>query len=220
MFKALCKRAFSERELADTILKKLVTLHHGSKWKTTPLHEVLHESFGDNLLFGGVSNNAKYATKVAVVSTSGTGNRSLIMANYNRQQISDSGYTLETAGRLDEAFRVWEAAAATSAAPSYFKPYVRCGRTYLDGAINHNNPVVVAKRERRLLWPDVESRHPDIFLSLGTGQNAADIDRTLKRLSGHSREEHLKRKQQASRDDRKRYRAWRGVKNYFSVLVS
>ncbi|OAL40290.1 hypothetical protein AYO20_00026 [Fonsecaea nubica] len=220
-FKSLCKTAFSEREFADTIFEKLATLNHGSKYRTTPLHRVLQESFGDDLLFGGKSNAARYSTKVAVVSTSGTGNRALIMANYNRQQTSDPGYTLETARTPSEAFHVWEAAAATSAAPSYFKPFVRRGRTYLDGAINHNNPVIVAKRERRLLWPDVESRHPDIFLSLGTGQNAAEMSRRLEKLSGHSREDHLRRKQQneGPRDSRKRYRAMKGIKNYFSVLV-
>ncbi|OAP64799.1 hypothetical protein AYL99_00771 [Fonsecaea erecta] len=220
-FRNVCRKAFSEREFADTVFEKLATLNHGSKYRTTPLHEVLQESFGDDLLFGGRSTAARYATKVAVVSTSGTGNRALIMANYNRQQTSDPGYTLETARVPSEAFRVWEAAAATSAAPSYFKPFVRRGRTYLDGAINHNNPVIVAKRERRLLWPDVESRHPDIFLSLGTGQHAAEMTRKLEKLSGHSREDHIRRRQQKEvpRDSRKRYRAIKGIQNYFSVLV-
>ncbi|KIW97974.1 uncharacterized protein Z519_01558 [Cladophialophora bantiana CBS 173.52] len=220
-FTALCKTAFTEREFADTIFEKLATLNHGSKYKTTPLHQVLQESFGNHLLFGGKGHAARYATKVAVVSTSGTGNRSLIMANYNRQETSDPGYTLETASAPNEAFRVWEAAAATSAAPSYFKPFVRRGRTYLDGAINHNNPAIVAKRERRLLWPDVESRHPDIFLSLGTGQHAVEMGQKLNRLSGHSREDQLRRMQQkeGSRDPPKKYRAWKGIKNYFSVLV-
>ena len=138
-----------------------------------------------------------------MVSTSGTGNRSLIMANYNRPQTSDPGYTLENASASNEAFRVWEAAAATSAAPSYFKPFIRDGRTYLDGAINHNNPVIVAKRERRLLWPDVESRHPDIFLSLGTGRNAADTDKKLEQLARRSREEHLRLKTQESQEKQK-----------------
>ncbi|KIX92900.1 uncharacterized protein Z520_11376 [Fonsecaea multimorphosa CBS 102226] len=220
-FLSLCKEAFSEREFADTIFESLATLNHGSKYRTTPLHRVLKESFGDDLLFGGRSDAARYTTKVAVVSTSGTGNRALIMANYNRQQTSDPGYTLETARAPSEAFHVWEAAAATSAAPSYFKPFVRRGRTYLDGAINHNNPVIVAKRERRLLWPDVESRHPDVFLSLGTGQHEAEMKRKLEKLSGHSREDQLRRKQQqneGSRDSRKRYRAIKGIKNYLSVL--
>ena len=197
-----------------------MTLSHGSKWKTQPLHKTLKKAFGEDLLFGGQSNVAKYATKVAVVSTSGTGTRSLVMANYNRQQTSDPGYTLETSNRIDEAFKIWEAAAATSAAPSYFKPFQRCGRTYLDGAINHNNPVVVARREARLLWPDVESQRPDIVLSLGTGQNAEKMEQKLRALGGQSLETHLKSKLQPRGDNKKRYRSWKGVRNFFSILVS
>ncbi|KPI35954.1 Calcium-independent phospholipase A2-gamma [Cyphellophora attinorum] len=223
IFEALCQDAFQEREGAGTIFEKVVTIKHNSKWKTTPLHDVLRKAFGEGLLFGGRSNVANHAGKVAVVSTSRTGNRSLILSNYNRQQMSDPGYTLETSRSMDEAFKIWEAAAATSAAPSYFKPFERqVGRnvtkTYLDGALNHNNPVVVAKRERRLLWPDVASRHPDVFLSLGTGQNARALETRLKVLEGRSREAHLKAKAQASNHGRKRFRSLRGIKDFFSVL--
>lgn len=63
----------------------------------------------------------------------------------------------------------------TSAAPSYFKPFrsKRNCRGYLDGALYHNNPVRVADLERRLIWPDSESFHPDILLSIGTSCNGA-----------------------------------------------
>jgi patatin-like phospholipase/acyl hydrolase len=62
-------------------------------------------------------------------------------------------------------------ARATSAAPPYFKPFIKnetkC--SYLDGALYHNNPVWVAHHERKLNWSDVSAQQPDVFLSIGTG---------------------------------------------------
>src|SRR2546421_5588842 len=60
-------------------------------------------------------------------------------------------------------------ARSTSAAPIYFRPYYhrRTRRTYIDGAIQRNNPIRVADEERRLIWRD--NKNPDIILSVGTG---------------------------------------------------
>lgn len=41
--------------------------------------------------------------------------------------------------------------------------------SYLDGGLVHNNPVYLAMDEYLKIWPDSESRWPDILLSLGTG---------------------------------------------------
>ena len=68
---------------------------------------------------------------------------------------------------------MWEVARATSAAPTYFKPFVnsRTHQGYLDGAIFHNNPVEVANEERKLLWPEDAGMHPDVLFSIGTGHH-------------------------------------------------
>lgn len=67
---------------------------------------------------------------------------------------------------------IWEAARATSAAPSYFKEmYIRTpppGLNYVDGGLGHNNPSQVAQNEARLLWPTI--RHFGI-VSIGTGRH-------------------------------------------------
>jgi hypothetical protein len=47
---------------------------------------------------------------------------------------------------------------------------------YLDGALYHNNPVRVAYHESKLLWPDIQDRHPDILLSIGTGHNGVETN--------------------------------------------
>ena len=67
-------------------------------------------------------------------------------------------------------------ARATSAAPSYFRPFVNkeTNETFLDGAVYYNNPCKVAYHESKLIWHDVADRHPDILLSIGTGHNSED----------------------------------------------
>ena len=62
-------------------------------------------------------------------------------------------------------------ARATSATPMIFKPlYHHASRqTYADGAIYHNNPIQIADKERKLIWPTMEDEWPDFVLSIGTG---------------------------------------------------
>ena len=61
-------------------------------------------------------------------------------------------------------------ARATSAAPRIFKPlhHEPSKQVYLDGAIYHNNPIQIADKERKLLWPMMQNEHPDMILSIGT----------------------------------------------------
>lgn len=62
-------------------------------------------------------------------------------------------------------------ARATSAAPTYYKPFPHepSKQTYVDGGLWHNNPVVIADSERKLIWPDTAHLPPDILLSIGSG---------------------------------------------------
>lgn len=74
--------------------------------------------------------------------------------------------------------KAWEAARATSAAPSYFAPFkhrknfnkvgfLRAGEHVLvDGGIYANNPTKVALQEAEAIWP---GRPVSLVLSLGTG---------------------------------------------------
>lgn len=85
-----------------------------------------------------------------------------------------------------------DSARATSAAPTYFKTFIKhetkCG--YLDGALYHNNPVVVAHHERKAIWQDVSRQQPDIFLSLGTGHHGHSKKDTTPPPSFFSRKAH------------------------------
>ena len=58
---------------------------------------------------------------------------------------------------------------------------------YLDGAIYHNNPINIADKERKLIWPSLENYHPDIVLSIGTSMNAtgrSTVEKEPSPLSG------------------------------------
>lgn len=189
-FSGLCDTAFTPREFQKMpMLKHLVTMKHAAKYKTTPFRDVLAQNFGNDHLFGSNDNiHSSHVAKVAVTATDAAGKRAIILANYNRKEASKNGsrsrrghYDFPRPGHPNLELKIWEAAAATSAAPSYFKPFHHPAtkRTYLDGALYHNNPVRLAHRERKLLWPDVANRHPDILLSLGTSQHEEEIKKDL-----------------------------------------
>lgn len=81
-------------------------------------------------------------------------------------------------------------ARATSAAPRIFKPFHHepSKQVYLDGAIFHNNPIVIAERERKLIWGSLQEEYPDILLSIGTSfsseKDRTDIKKTNKPARG------------------------------------
>lgn len=157
-------------------------MRHGSKYKTQPLREALHSAFGDDLLYGGRRKaHLGYTTQVAVTAASGTGETGLVLANYSRHEESEPSYRFEFPHHL----QIWEAASATSAAPSFFKPFKSTRypyKAYLDGALYHNNPASVANHERKFLWPDVAENPPDILLSLGTGKHGRRLDEQIAEL--------------------------------------
>lgn len=41
-------------------------------------------------------------------------------------------------------------------------------QTYLDGAIHHNNPIQIADKERKLIWPNISNEVPDVIVSIGS----------------------------------------------------
>lgn len=179
LFIDLCDEAFTEREFAGILgLELMAAIRHGSKYKTTPLHTALQNSFGNDILFGGRRDQSPpYPVNVAVTSTSCTGREALVLANYSRVSNPLEQYKFLRADKPQYELGVWEAAAATSAAPGYFKEFYHqsTGMGFLDGALYHNNPVNVANRERKYLWPDVANARPDLLLSIGTGRSSSTI---------------------------------------------
>ncbi|KAL3422514.1 hypothetical protein PVAG01_06670 [Phlyctema vagabunda] len=174
-FTDLCKNAFMPRRLKNIpILGKLEMANHRSIYRTKPFEDCLQECFEDRPLFGGLGSQEGYMVKVAVTSTTLLDQHAIVFGNYNRPETHEySSYCFERHDKPLLEMKTWEAARATSAAPPYFKTFIKnetkCG--YLDGALYHNNPVTVAHHERKAIWQDVNRQQPDIFLSLGTGHN-------------------------------------------------
>ena len=68
---------------------------------------------------------------------------------------------------------IWQAARATSAAPSFFDPiHIEIpapGGWYVDGGLRHNNPSQLALDEARRIWPGVKRF---CLVSIGTGRQS------------------------------------------------
>jgi len=67
--------------------------------------------------------------------------------------------------------RIWEAARATSAAPTFFEPitivHPKPPSSYVDGGLKHNNPSEIAIAEAEKIWPHVKRF---VLVSIGTGK--------------------------------------------------
>ncbi|KAL4757187.1 uncharacterized protein BDW70DRAFT_171583 [Aspergillus foveolatus] len=179
-FRRLCKKAFTKRKGAGIpVLERIITASNHSKFETKPLEDALRSIYGDTKLFGGSCCNMegplclRRLTKVAVTTTT-TAASVVVLANYNRHGSTENqSYRFYRSEKPESEMKIWESARATSAAPRIFKPFFHSasGQEYQDGAIYHNNPIDVAYREQKLIWPDMADSHPDIVLSIGTGYN-------------------------------------------------
>ncbi|KAL8968226.1 MAG: hypothetical protein Q9183_002563 [Haloplaca sp. 2 TL-2023] len=193
-FERLCDTAFTPRELHKIpVLNKLEVINNDyARYKAKPLEQVLQDTFtvSNQPLFGGQHNQSQSSVRTGVIATSAGGERAVVLSNYNRSHEKDalSEYWFERADIPEKELNVWEAARATSAAPTYFKSFKshRNNQGYLDGALYHNNPVRVADLERRLIWPDTEDSPPDLLLSIGTSCNDA-IHSEVHRSAGLAR---------------------------------
>lgn len=86
LFVKLCDQAFELREGMKIPGVDVLTMlaHEGSKYKTTPLTEVLKANFKDQPLFVGKRLQSFTTVKVAVTTTSETMQNATILTNYNR----------------------------------------------------------------------------------------------------------------------------------------
>ena len=179
MFSAVCDHAFTPRLKGVPIISHLAQIFgSGPRYKTKPLYAAVKTAFSeDNDLFGS-SNHMRTGARVALTSTSVTGRESILLASYRRPEDVLPAYSFERPHEPDMELKIWESVAAALATPGQFRPFNFHAKTYLDGGLRCPNPAFIADRERRLIWPDVVE--PDLFLSLGTGQNRLTV---LQKLS-------------------------------------
>ena len=150
----------------------------GPRYKTEPLYAALRKSFTGQHSFFGSSRQFAPGAKVAVTAASAVRGDVMVFTNYKCPQSSDAEYTSERTHEPSGGLKTWECVAATMAYPPYFEPFKSHNGTYLDGGVGCINPVYMADGERKRLWPDV--REPDIFLSLGSGQQRKTIAEKLR----------------------------------------
>lgn len=184
MFSALCDHAFTPRLGGIPVLSQLAQVFgSGPRYKTKPLYAALKTAFTeDDELFGG-SGRLRMGARVALTATSVTGRETILLASYRRPEDLLPAYQFERPHEPEMELKVWQSVAAALATPTYFKPFSFHAKTYLDGGLRCSNPSFIADRERRLIWPDVGE--PDLFLSLGTGQNRITV---LQKLSERPRD--------------------------------
>ncbi len=120
------------------------------KYDAEPLERFLKQTFGNIPL------------KDAVVPT--------LVVSYD----ASSGKPFLLTSKDSHDFLYWEAARATSAAPTFFKPAYLYDRqeqkmqTLIDGGVVANNPALYAYREAKRLYPDATKFH---ILSLSTASS-------------------------------------------------
>ncbi|KAK5133613.1 hypothetical protein LTR08_007561 [Meristemomyces frigidus] len=184
MFCAICDHAFTPRLSGLPVISQLAQVFgSGPRYKTKPLYAALKTAFSEDDDLFGSSSRMRMGTRVALTSTSVTGNESMLLASYRRPEDLLPVYSLERPHEPEMELKIWESVAASLATPAFFRPFNFRAKTYLDGGLRCTNPAFIADRERRLIWPDVGE--PDLFLSLGTGQNRITI---LQKMSERPKE--------------------------------
>ncbi|KAK8075762.1 hypothetical protein PG997_010425 [Apiospora hydei] len=173
-FVKLCDEVFTRRSGSTLpLIGSFIENYHHSKYQTTTLESAMQFAFTEDLLLYGGQRlpGTTLPLKVAVTATNLAGNKTYVLANYNqpRGAPKSSHYHFQRPEVNDTELKIWEAARATTAAPRYFKSFHHelSHKTYIDGAVLHNNPIRIADAERKVLWPEVQI--PDMILSLGTG---------------------------------------------------
>ncbi|KAH0538884.1 hypothetical protein FGG08_004540 [Glutinoglossum americanum] len=143
----------------------------GHKYRTSVVENAYRNLFPkDGPL---VSSQRASPIKVAVTAVSDISGsyRPYLITNYSRPFVHSKEWLVRP-DTYEQEVKVWEAARATSAAPTFFKPYTHdaTGVVYKDGALKCNNPIRIADSERRSIWRS-GSNSLDLHLSIGTGVN-------------------------------------------------
>ncbi len=142
-----------------------------SKYHTRPLQDAMKSIFREKSMWGGlVGKSTSPNTKVALVSIDNKTQKPVVLSNYNRRGDYSSFYEFERPSRPEQELKIWEAAVATSAIPTFFKPFSGSQRDYISGSLSHNCPAHIALSESKLIWQELDIQQPDVFLSLGTGR--------------------------------------------------
>ena len=139
------------------------------------------------------------------------------------QDASGPEKLFRTYGFYKDRCPIWQAARATSAAPSYFLPaWVEVpspGGWYIDGGLKRNNPSEVGLTEAKRYWKTAKRV---LIVSIGTGvQKTADFIENPEPPEKSS-DEQANAEKEGQSDDSMQYtkHSLRGVKRKFESMVS
>lgn len=168
-FKSTCDRAFKPKVKAVPGLKSIsAALGNTQLYREKQLHDALKIAFGEKDSLLGSQTSFNTTNRIAMLSAHGTDQEAFVMSNYRQPKAAPGNELADSPGQ-DKEMKIWESVAAATADPAYYPPFELNGRTYIDGGSKCGNPASKAEEERKKLWP--ENEEPDLFLSLGTGQN-------------------------------------------------
>lgn len=172
-FAAICKSAYTAKNPGQGVRSHLMRVF-GSRprYKSSRLRDVLKREFTEALYFFGSSDQFRPETKVAVVTSDPTRNKTRLVGNYRREGDESSTYDFEQPQNPTMEMKMWQAVYATMAEPQHFAP-LRLGKCYSGCGSTRANPASLALIEARKIWPDTVE--PDVLLSLGTGQDRKAI---------------------------------------------
>jgi hypothetical protein len=83
---------------------------HQSRYQIKTIEAALKQAFQeDDSLFNQERDQHKFNNKVAVTATTPTGERAILLANYNCRSNPDSEYLFDRESNPTRELRVWEA---------------------------------------------------------------------------------------------------------------
>jgi hypothetical protein len=166
VFGLFCLAVFERSGFLDSILSKFYPV----QYKTRPLETEVRLRFGEELFFGWSPHLLTPQVKVALVSSS-TAGVPYVIANYNRSSPHKIPYKFDRPEHPKHGLKNWEVARAVLAVPRIFESFTnyKTHRTYQGASVDYINQVLIADRERKVIWPDVCDSAPDVMISIGTG---------------------------------------------------